>query len=1021
MLASGSITVTISNGTSCSGKVGINYNNTPGYLSAQGWDLNVANVVCKSQGCGFALSAFTIERVDSAPVWFEDFHCIGTEYSLSNCLGATFVTNVSDPIYIAGVTCSKGELSVRLTNGTNRCNGILEVSIGPKWKRVCADNKPLTFASVVCRELLCGQALSIQYNVSDKGNTELFVLNNINCYGNENYLSDCESYQWHNGSCNSSQEVTIACSGSQIASGANIIYQRDYCTGNVAFAFTNNYWYFWNYVIVPVVAWDIKDAKVVCRQRGCGFVIAASTYIQYGHKSAVLDIQCNGTEGSLSYCPQSVVEPVGNPSLIYPAVNCSGSFNVRISNGSGQCSGSISIWYKYIWSPLTADGWDINAANVVCRSQGCGFALAAVSDSWLGTGSVPSWLNNFQCSGTENYLSFCSAELLEKTISNSSSVAGVICSSGEVIVRLVNGTDRCNGILEVNVNSSWERACSDNWHYSTAAAVCRELFCGYSYNTETDLNNEGGQDGVWLNNVNCYGYESALSLCPSQQWTKALCKSQQQIRISCSGGQQRITSIQFAEQDGYCSGKLRFSISYSYYYQNTPVTEWDIKDANTACRQMGCGFAISTSTVSVYGRTSALLDVQCKGNESYLENCLISATDSNGTRYENVPYIKCSGYFNVRIVDGMNSCSGRVEVYYSNTWTSVSVNGWDINDANVICRSHGCGFALTAVTDFRFGVSNSTSNSTWLTNVQCVGSEFSLSYCYVEVLSTNTVPTGAAGVICSSGNLNVRLVNGTNRCNGKLEVSNGIEWGAVCNNYWNINHANAVCSGLKCGHALSIQGIYSSGEESSNVLLSNAVCYGWESSFSQCTVTPWVPASCNNSQMANITCSDNSYLPVRLVNGPNKCSGRVEVYYNSQWGTVCDDLWDINDARVVCKQIGCGKALSAQSFAYFGMGSGPITLDNVQCRGNESNILECSANPLLQHDCSHIEDAGVTCEDSVVDTAILTATVHAVFSGSDSLELLDKAVIQTINEFLSWIPEHEKIRVKLVRRKVSEN
>ena len=75
---------------------------------------------------------------------------------------------------------------------------------------------------------------------------------------------------------------------------------------------------------------------------------------------------------------------------------------------------------------------------------------------------------------------------------------------------------------------------------------------------------------------------------------------------------------------------------------------------------------------------------------------------------------------------------------------------------------------------------------------------------------------------------------------------------------------------------------------------------------------------------------------------------------------MCDDLWDDNDATVICKQLGYNRG-SARVSAYFGEGSGLILLDNVNCNGRESSIFSCSYNVLGEHDCRHNEDSGVIC------------------------------------------------------------
>lgn len=100
---------------------------------------------------------------------------------------------------------------------------------------------------------------------------------------------------------------------------------------------------------------------------------------------------------------------------------------------------------------------------------------------------------------------------------------------------------------------------------------------------------------------------------------------------------------------------------------------------------------------------------------------------------------------------------------------------------------------------------------------------------------------------------------------------------------------------------------------------------------------------------------------IRLVNGKDRCSGRVEIYYSGQWGTVCDDSWDIKDAEVVCRQLDCEGTNQVLSSGQYGPGSGNIWLDDVACTGSERHLTECPHSGFGINDCGHIEDVGVVC------------------------------------------------------------
>lgn len=120
----------------------------------------------------------------------------------------------------------------------------------------------------------------------------------------------------------------------------------------------------------------------------------------------------------------------------------------------------------------------------------------------------------------------------------------------------------------------------------------------------------------------------------------------------------------------------------------------------------------------------------------------------------------------------------------------------------------------------------------------------------------------------------------------------------------------------------------------------------------------------------------NDYLvtgEIHLANGLDACSGRVEIL-NGTWRTVCGESWDIDAAAVVCRELQCGRAVIADGQALFGVGTNPVSLSKVTCKGNESSIAQCS-HQWNENNCPQSNVAGVICSVSSIIIIVAVVTV----------------------------------------------
>ena len=425
---------------------------------------------------------------------------------------------------------------------------------------------------------------------------------------------------------------------------------------------------------------------------------------------------------------------------------------------------------------------------------------------------------------------------------------------------------------------------------------------------------------------------------------------------------------------------------------------FDNRDADVACRQMGhySGEFLPTR----HGRPRAtgpiwLDDLRCSGEETRLDECP-HTTRHDCIHFEDA-WVRCEPVVDgeqgdLRLVGGAVPSEGRLEILHQNEWGTVCDDDFDALDADVACRQLGYVSAETFFGFQRHSFGLGT-GPIWLDNLRCTGEEARLDEC-PHTKNHNCHHLEDVGLSCSN-----EVTVSISADDARIDEGQAAAFTLTRDGLPSFLSATTTVPVRvsEDGDTLSAQSpasvVFGPGVTTATLSLPTRDDTVGEAD-SRVTVTivegEGYSASTGRSA-ASLTVADNdggviepeppeppqppappeppeppeaAEGDLRLADGL-EYAGRLEIWRNGQWGTVCDDLFDNRDADVACRQMGHYSGEFVAGSGRWPIGSGPIWLDDLRCTGEETRLDECSHT--THHDCSHHEDVGVSCEPTAVD------------------------------------------------------
>ncbi|XP_054635305.1 lysyl oxidase homolog 4-like [Dunckerocampus dactyliophorus] len=653
--------------------------------------------------------------------------------------------------------------------------------------------------------------------------------------------------------------------------------------------------------------------------------------------------------------------------LLYAAELSAQEVQVRLAGSRKVNEGRLEVLYNGVWGTVCDDQVDLNLANVVCRQLGFQHSFTWAPSARFGQGQGQIWLDNVNCRGSELSIAECG-------------------SNGW-------GVHDCTHVEDLGI------ICSPERRPGFSSASGGEAHSS-SRNEPRQSRQESGnppppQAPSHIPSSYGRGHEIALHRNPP---------TSRRNRIS-------------PQENGHEIQILRRYRGPTAQISSRPAASTNQRQEQDTSRR---------GTPASRRQAERETNRQSERHQPYSGNHVEPEPVTDSHSIQSSDSVQLTEARLKAVLSGSRGGlvnEGVLEVKYAGKWRHVCSHGWDLTSSNVVCGMLGFSSAeafdqnaYRKLWDSKLADPSSrlrtqiTKKAYWVEKVQCRGGEVSLAQCPVQLsLRRRDGPCRGgmhAVVRCVPGpqfarngrgrapptvSNNVRLKAGPRVGEGRVEVLKDGKWGTVADHLWDITDANVVCRELGFGTAKEALTRAHLGQGSGPIHMNSVQCTGHERSLLDCSFKEVPLYTIKHSQDAGVRCNvpnTGTQSTVRLAGGRDRGEGRVEVLMDvggtKRWGSICSENWGINEAMVVCRQLGLGFASRAHQETWYWTGSSDardVVLSGSHCVGSEMSIQQCRKNTHVY--CPRGGDgraAGVTCvetaPDLVVDAQLVQETAY---------------------------------------------